>query len=227
MKRYLGMLLILGSMVAYAQKRSNTTTANGDCNGTAVGTNITIVVKCEDGVSKEQAQELANEYRDLLKTVKGQIKSENLNFQDAITRLKDIQSKLSILQIGTKGRQLTSDQIARLQQAVSKFNQPYSGLTIRYTLDPETASYAKNFFDGLRMSPTAPGIIGIMQSTNTQTGVYLQISSADFGNRIVPPVCDAIGTFMHNEKIEFTAQAITGLESGACLLDIKPKPITY
>jgi hypothetical protein len=223
MKTAIITILLVITSIAIAQENKTSTDVKGECNATAVGTNIKVELNCENGLSKAQTTELANQYRDILVKYQQGIKDQKLSFKEVIQRLNIIQDGINNLLNEAAGRRLTPNQIKNLKAVAQNVTITPDTLKFDYFgFDPETAAYAHDFMFALGIDPAKNTIQGMR--VNTPTGVILEISTADM-NSPLNPVCAALDTYFNSEHIAYISGADPGVPPGKCALMIGLKPV--
>jgi hypothetical protein len=215
-------LFMLGC-VAQAQDKKPTD-VKGTCNGTAVGTNITVTVRCEDGLDAAQSKAIATQYAEILRRIRQDSVNQKLNFDDMLERLKSIQDGITDIKSMTKGRRLTPAQIRDL--TALEQTTPLSPDVFKvdyYGSDLESTAYARDFMGALGIDPMK-GKYTMMTSVPI-SGVQFRISSTDYtANATLPQACVALLTFLDDEHIAISRIQTPGVATGHCELFIGYKP---
>jgi hypothetical protein len=219
----LAFLLLLTSL-AKSQDKKSTADVKGNCNGTAVGTNITVTVRCEDGLNAAQSKAIATRYADILRKIRQDSVNQKLNFDDMLERLKAIQDGIMDIKTIAKGRRLTPIQIKDLTAfAQTTSLTPDIFKFDYYGSDLESTTYARDFMSALGIDPMKTTYT--MMTSVPTSGVEFRISSADYTARApLPPACIALLTFLDNEFIANTKIARPDVKTGQCELFIGYKP---
>jgi hypothetical protein len=217
-------VLLMLAGFAKAQEKKPTADIKGNCNGTAVGTNITVTVKCEDGLNAAQSKAIATQYAEILRKIRQDSVNQKLNFDDMLERLKAIQDGLTDIKAIAKGRRLTPSQIRDLT-AFAQTN-PLTPDVFKfdyYASDLESTTYATDFMGALGIDPMKLEVT--MMSGVAISGVEFRISSIDYRSRTpLPPACSALLSFLDSEFIANTKVARPDVQTGHCEIFVGYKP---
>jgi hypothetical protein len=209
---------------ALAQKQPAVVSVHGNCNGSATGDNIKVTVNCNEGLSKQQADALAGQYAKLLQTIQHGSANDSLKFDDIIQRLKNLQSGMENLEGSAKGRRLTPDQMTHLTALATSLSLDKDVFKFDfYGSDAETAAYAGDFAKAFGINTDKIPVT--MQTAKPITGVYLEMSHADYLAGRHQPACEALANFLVNEHLQIVPSIEDHVESGHCEMFIGYKPV--
>jgi hypothetical protein len=186
-------LLFYSASCLYGQNPGSITT-HGNCNGSATGSNITVIIDCSSGLSKHDAQELAEQYAQIL----NRIRKERLSFDMVNAKLDSIRAGVDAIKITVAPRRLRKDQIKRLKSLLTGHS-PASLMVEYSTTDEEAKSYFHDFENGIggaafyspysRVRPLSVGLTFVV--------------SNDFADgRELPDTCKILLTFLQKERID-------------------------
>ncbi len=180
------------SAVCQAQLQNTHIATQGNCNGLASGSNITVTVRCSSALDKKQAMLLAKQYAEILR----RIREENLSYEVVIDKLDSIQKGVNNLTSAAAPRHLSSTQLSKLQ---SIFNMaPAHTIELHFLMNNEEATgYAEDFAQGLRLQRS--DAVGNM-TMNPGIGVHL-FWHPDTETGKMAPECALLSTFLSSEKI--------------------------
>jgi hypothetical protein len=224
MKTAIFALLLIFSFSLRAQDKKSSTEVKGNCNGTAVGTNITVTVRCEDGLNAAQSKAIATQYAEILRKIRQDNVNQKLNFDDMLERLKAIQDGITDIKAIAKGRRLTPAQIKDLT-AFAQANPltPDNFKFDYYGSDLESTTYARDFMGAFGLDPMKMEYT--MMSAVPISGVEFRISSTDYTSRTpLPLACTALLRFLDSEFIANTKIARPDVKAGHCELFVGYKP---
>ena len=196
-------MLYFGCSVCVAQKPAGSVSTQGNCNGSAIGSNITVTVTCDPSTSKEQAKALATQYTEILR----KIHQEHLSFDVVIQKLDSIQKGVDDLKVASAPRHLTQLQILNLRARMAAITQPSEELLYPMN-DPEAVGYAKDFINALGLqSPHVVPVGMLMPGIGIHFTVAKRFLSPVSANQAmivgVPPECLITKIFLENEQILF------------------------
>lgn len=218
MRTKAGLLLVFVAATLVAQGKAPKAQVKGDCNGTASGSNITIIVRCEDGISAEDTKKLAQQYAEILK----RIRQENLKFDDVIGRLKGIQDSVSDIRTTVQGRHLSEKQLTALKTIAATQDFSRQSFVFSYIAESETRNFAHEFMSALAIPEKWTNVI--LNSGQPHVGVELAISAQDARNGYIPSTCGALLKLFTDEHIIFSIVPDPPVTHGQCSLTIGEKP---
>jgi hypothetical protein len=211
----LTMLILTG--LASAQTAPRGISTQGDCNGTAIGSNITVIVKCDPNISLDEAKNLAHQYTEILE----RIRRDNVSFTEVIKKLDSIEKGVDAIKTTTIGRSLSPQQVVLLKTRFAPLDKNAVFLDY-YTIDAEAVNYGSQFVSALGLTQQ---VGRIMSSTNPDVGIILSISDADFRLNTIPPACEVMRQFLTAEKILFQGRHVASASNGSCHIVIGLKPL--
>jgi hypothetical protein len=204
--------------------------ATGNCNGVAKGTNITVVVKCEPSVSKDQALVIARQYAEIL----NKIRRDHLSYDVVISKLDSIQKGVDELQAAARPRRLSATQIKKLSQLAG--SAPSNDFHIGFLMnDPESGDYARDFQSGLSladsgMDPTVILVPGVGLHFYTAERYVTRLSNVQARVDGDPPYCEGLREFLNSENIPYEngisrePPQQTNIHADSCSLTVGAKP---
>jgi hypothetical protein len=231
MKRVATCVLWFACGACVAQKPAGAVSVQGDCNGSASGSNITVTVNCDPSISKEQAKVLAKQYAEILR----KIQEDHLSYDVVIEKLDSIQKGVDELKATTAPRHLTPFQIQTLRARMVGVTRP--GEVLSYSMnDPEAVAYMRDFNDALglqepNLEPVAILVPGIGVHFFIASRYLTPVSAGQSAiSQAIPAECMVLKIFLEGEHIPFEAHVAEEARlpgsppTPPCALSIGAKP---